>query len=142
MGAIDQPIQIEENPLKTASLIARYLLALIFLVFGMNHYLNFIPMGAIPAGIAGQFLGAFIASGYLYVVAFFEVASAILLLINRYVPLALVVLGPVIVNICITQILMTPSTILVGAVVAILWCLAAWRVRSVFLPFLQQRVAD
>ena len=128
--------------MKIASLIARYLLALIFLVFGMNHYLNFIPMCPIPAGIAGQFIGALIASHYLYVVAFLEVVPAILLLINRYVPLALVVLGPVIVNICLTQILMAPSTILVGAVVAILWCLTAWRVRSVFLPFLQQRVAE
>ena len=79
--------------MKTASLIARYLLALIFLVFGMNHYLNFIPMGPMPLGTAGQFFGALVASRYIYVVAFFEVVPAILLLINRYVPLALVVLG-------------------------------------------------
>jgi hypothetical protein len=141
-SAIPRPIQIEEKLMKIVSLIARYLLALIFLVFGMNHYLNFIPMGPIPAGIAGQFFGALIASRYLYVVAFFEVAPAILLLFNRYVPLALVILGPVIVNICITQILMAPSTVLIGAVVAILWCLTAWRVRSVFLLFLRQRVAE
>jgi putative oxidoreductase len=141
-GFIHFSLQTQEKQMKIASLIARYLLALIFLVFGMNHYLNFIPMGPIPAGIAGQFFGALIASHYLYVVAFLEVVPAILLLINRYVPLALVVLGPIIVNICLTQILMAPSTILVGAVVAILWCLTAWRVRSVFLPFLQQRVAE
>jgi len=128
--------------MKIVSLIARYLLALIFLVFDMNHYLNLIPMGPIPAGIAGQFFGALIASRYLYVVAFFEVAPAILLLINRYVPLALVVLGPVIVNICLTQILMAPSMLPVGAVVAILWCVTAWRVRSVFLPLLQHRLAE
>jgi uncharacterized membrane protein YphA (DoxX/SURF4 family) len=128
--------------MKIASLIAHYLLALIFLVFGMNHYLNFIHTGPIPPGIAGQFFGALMVSHYLYVVAFFEVVAAILLLINRYVPLALVVLGPIIVNILLTQILMAPSMIAIGAVVAILWCLTAWRVRSVFLPFLQQRVVE
>jgi uncharacterized membrane protein YphA (DoxX/SURF4 family) len=124
------------------ALIARYLLALVFLVFGLNHYFNFIHTGPLPAGIAGQFFGAFIASGYLYVVAFFEVATALLLLINRYVPLALVVLGPIIVNICLTQILMGPGMLAVGAGVAILWCLAAWPVRSAFLPLLQQRAAQ
>ena len=128
--------------MKVVSTIARYLLALIFLVFGMNHYLNFIPTGPLPAGLAGQFFGALIASRYLYVVAFLEVVPAILLLINRYVPLALVVLGPIIVNILITQVLMGPSMLPIGAVVAILWCLTAWRVRSVFFPLLQQRVAD
>jgi putative oxidoreductase len=136
------PIQIEEKSMKIASLISRYLLAVIFLVFGMNHYLNFIPTGPMPTGIAGQFFGAFLASHYMYVVAFFEVVPAILLLINRYVPLALVTLGPIIVNILITQILMAPNTIAVGAVTAILWFLAAWRVRSVFFPLLRQRVAD
>jgi uncharacterized membrane protein YphA (DoxX/SURF4 family) len=128
--------------MKTVFTIARYLLALVFLVFGLNHYFNFIHTGPLPAGIAGQFFGAFIASGYLYVVAFFEVVTAILLLINRYVPLALVVLGPIIVNICITQILMGPGMLAVGAGVAILWCLAAWPVRSAFLPLLQQRAAQ
>jgi uncharacterized membrane protein YphA (DoxX/SURF4 family) len=128
--------------MKTVFTIARYLLALVFLVFGLNHYFNFIHTGPPPAGIAGQFFGAFTASGYLYVVAFFEVVTALLLLINRYVPLALVVLGPIIVNICITQILMGPRMLVVGAVVAILWCLATWPVRSAFLPLLQQRVAE
>jgi hypothetical protein len=108
----------------------------------MNHSLNFIPMGPIPPGYAGQFFGVLIGSHYLYVVAFLEVAPAILLLINRYVPLALVVLGPIIVNILLTQILMAPNMIAIGAVVAILWCLTAWRVRSVFLPLLQQRAAE
>ncbi len=127
--------------MKTVSLIARYLLALIFLVFGMNHYLNFISMGPIPPGYIGQFLGVLVASHYLYVVAFLEVVPAILLLINRYVPLALVVLGPIIVNILLSQILLAPSMVAIGAVVAILWCLTAWPLRAAFLPLLQQRVA-
>jgi hypothetical protein len=128
--------------MKTVFTIARYLLALMFLVFGLNHYFNFIHTGPIPPGYAGQFFGVLIGSRYLYVVAFFEVAPAVLLLINRYVPLALVILGPVIVNILLTQILMAPSMIAIGAVVALLWCLTAWPVRSVFFPLLRQRVAE
>jgi uncharacterized membrane protein YphA (DoxX/SURF4 family) len=133
---------MEEMLMKIASLIARYLLALIFLVFGLNHYFNFIRTGPLPPGVAGQFIGALIVSHYLYVVAFLEVVPGLLLLVNRYVPLALVILGPIIVNICLTQILMAPRMVMVGTVVAILWCLTAWPLRSVFLPLLQQRVAQ
>jgi putative oxidoreductase len=134
--------QAQEKQMKIATLIARYLLALIFLVFGMNHCLNFIPMGPIPAGIAGQFFGALLVSRYLYVVAFFEVAPAILLLINRYVPLALVVLGPVIVNIFLTGLLISTVALPMAILLVILWLLATWPVRSVFFPLLRQRVAD
>jgi putative oxidoreductase len=126
---------------RIASTAARYLLAFIFLVFGMNHYLNFIPMGPMPAGTEGQFLGALMSSHYLYIVAFCEVAPAVLLLINRYVPLALLVLGPVIVNIFLTGVLIAPSAIPPGIVLTILWILAAWRVRSVFFPLLEPRVS-
>jgi putative oxidoreductase len=128
--------------MKIASLIARILLGLIFLVVGMNHYLNFIPMGQMPTGIAGQFLGALITSHYMYVVAFFEVVPAILLLINRYTPLALVVLGPVIVNILLTGLLISSMALPMAIVLVILWLLAAWRVRPAFFPLLQQRAAD
>ena len=128
--------------MKIASLIARYLLAVIFLVFGMNHYLNFIPTGPMPAGIEGQFFGALMTSHYLYVVAFCEVAPAVLLLINRYVPLALAVLGPVIVNIVLTIVLMSPKAFPMAILLVILWIFAAWPVRSAFFPLLQQRVMD
>lgn len=72
--------------------------------------------------------------------AFCEVAPAVLLLINRFVPLALIVLGPVIVNIVLTIILMSPKMLPMAIVLVILWILAAWRVRSAFFPLLQPRV--
>lgn len=127
--------------MKTASLIARCLLALIFLVFGLNHYFNFIHMGPIPGGIAGQFFSALMVSHYMYVVAFFEVAPAILLLINRYVPLALVVLGPVIVNILLTGLLISAMALPMAVALIALWLLTAWPVRSNFFPLFQRRVA-
>ena len=128
--------------MKLTSSIARCLLGLIFLVFGMNHYLNFIPSGPMPAGLAGQFFSVLAASHYLYVIAFFEIAPAVLLLVNRFVPLALVVLGPVIVNILITGLLISALALPMATLLVILWLLSAWRVRSVFFPLFHQRVAD
>src|SRR6266550_1146311 len=82
--------------MKTVSVIARYLAGVIFLVFGLNGFLNFIPLPP-PGGIAGQFMGALYASHYLWVIFAFQVIAAVLLLVNRYVPLAVAVLAPVIV---------------------------------------------
>ncbi len=128
--------------MKIASTISRYLLGLVFFVFGLNHYFNFIPTGPMPTGVAGQFVAAMMQSHYIWVVAFFEVVSGILLLVNRYVPLALTVLGPIIVNILIVMILMTPKGLPIGIVITILWLLVFLRVRSAFTGIFQQRVAD
>ena len=128
--------------MKIVSTIARYLLGLIFLVFGLNLFFHFLPMGPMPTGPAGQFFGALMVSHYIQIVAVFQVVPGILLLINRYVPLGLALLAPVIVNIDLTHILMAPSGLPLAALVTILWFLAAWRVRSVFFPLLQQKVAD
>ena len=81
--------------MKIASLIARLLLGLIFLVFGLNGFLHFIPMPP-PTGAAGQFFAALIATPYWMVIFAVQVIGGVLLLVNRFVPLALVVLGSVI----------------------------------------------
>ena len=84
--------------MKITSVIARFLLGLIFLVFGLNGFLNFIPMPP-PTGVAGQFLGALFVSHLLVPIFAIQLIGAGLLLVNRYVPLALTLLGPIIVNI-------------------------------------------
>jgi len=104
--------------MKTVSVIARYLAGVIFLVFGLNGFLNFIPMPP-PGGIAGQFMGALYASHYLWVIFAFQVIAAVLLLINRYVPLAVAVLAPVIVNILTFHALMAPSGLPLALFVAV-----------------------
>jgi len=76
--------------MKTASVVARYLAGVIFLVMGLNGFLHFIPFPP-PPGIAGQFMGALYVSHYLWVIFAFQVISGVLLLANRYVPLALFV---------------------------------------------------
>ncbi len=128
--------------MKIAVLIARILLGLVFLVFGSNAFLHFIPTGPMPPGPAGQFLGALFASHYLYVIGFFQVVPAVLLLANRYVPLALTLLGPMIVNILFFHTLMAPSGLLIAVIVALLWFLIFWHVRRAFVGIFQQKVPD
>jgi hypothetical protein len=126
--------------MKIVAMIARLLLGLMFLVFGSNMFLHFIPMGPMPTGLAGQFSAALFAAHYFYPVGSIMVVSAILLLVNRYVPLGLVLLGPVLFNILLFHILMNPSGIGMGAFAALLWLLTAYRVRSAFRGIFQQRV--
>lgn len=117
--------------MKVASLIARYLLGLIFLIFGANGFLHFIPMPP-PAGVAGQYMGALFVSHLLVVIFLLQLLGAILLLVGRYVPLALVLLGPVIVNIVLFHSFMAPSGLPLATLVVLLWLLTAWSVRESF----------
>ncbi|HEY0263220.1 MAG TPA: hypothetical protein VGC07_01735 [Granulicella sp.] len=117
--------------MKIASTIARYLLGLIFLVFGLNGFLHFIPQ-AMPTGTAGQFFGALFVSHYLVVVFLCQLIPAILLLAGSYVPLALVILGPVIVNIVTFHAVMAPEGLPLAAVVTVLWILTFLGVRPAF----------
>jgi len=119
--------------------ISRFLLGLIFLVFGLNGFLHFIPMPP-PSGVAGQFLGAMFVSKYLLVVSGLQVISGSLLLINRYVPLALTIAGPIIVNVLLFHALMSPAGIGLAVFVTIFWGVVFVSVRSVFTGVFQARV--
>jgi hypothetical protein len=126
--------------MKIATHAARLLLGILFLVFGLNGFLHFIPMPPPPPGVAGQFLGALFVSHYLVPVFLLQVVPAVLLLVNRYVPLALTLLGPVIVNILLFHALMAPSGLPLALVAALLWCAVAYSVRPAFAGLFQQRV--
>ncbi len=118
--------------MKIVAMIARILLGLVFLVFGLNKFHAFVPQGPMPAGLAGQFVGALMTSHYIMAVGAFETAGGLLLLLNRSVPLGLCLLAPVIVNILLTGTLLTHMALPSGIVVAILWILVYSRVRSAF----------
>ena len=124
--------------MRTASAIARYLAGVIFLVFGLNGFLNFIPLPP-PGGVAGQFMGAMYASHFLWVIFGFQLVAAVLLLVNRYVPLAVAVLAPVIVNILVFHALMAPSGLPLAVVVAVLWTMIFAGVRPAFAGLFQSR---
>ena len=112
--------------MKIVTMIARYLLGLMFLVFGSNMFLQFITMGQLPPGVAGQFTAALFAAHYFYVVGAIMVISGVLLLVNRFVGLGLTLLGPVLFNILMYHLLMNPGGIGMGAFATLLWLLVAW----------------
>jgi len=122
--------------MRIVTLIARILLGLMFIVFGLNGFLNFLNMGPMPTGLAGQFIGALVQSHYFWVVAALQVIGGVLLLVNRYVPLGLVLLGPVIVNILLYHIFLNPAGMLMAIVVTVLWFIVFYDRRQHFLSFI------
>jgi hypothetical protein len=133
------PIEKENQVMRIASVIARYLAGVIFLVMGLNGFLNFIPMPP-PGGIAGQFLGVLYASHYLWVIFGFQLIAGVLLLVNRYVPLAVAMLAPVLVNILTFHALMAPSGLPLALFVAALWAVVFVDVRPAFTGLFQSRL--
>src|ERR1700747_1728110 len=124
--------------MKITSIIARFLLGLIFLIFGLNGFLHFIPSPP-PSGTAGQFVGALFVSHYLVPIFLLQVISAVLLLVNRYVPLALTLLAPIIVNLFLIYMLMLPSGLPLALVVTVLWIVVFLSVRSAFAGLFHHR---
>jgi putative oxidoreductase len=118
--------------MKIATIIARILLGLIFVVFGSNAFLRFLPMPPIPQNLAGDFLKVFFASGWVYFIGGFQVIGGLLLLIGKFVPLGLTILGAIIVNILIFHILMAPEGFGPAIVVTVLALFLLWQYRSAF----------
>src|SRR5437660_774098 len=125
--------------MKIIAIIARFLLGFIFLVFALNGFLHFLP-ASLPSGTAGQFVGALFVSHYLVVVFLLQLVAAVLLLIDRYVPFALTLLAPVIVNVLLFHLLMALAGLPLALVVTVLWIVVFLSVRSAFAGLLQQRV--
>jgi putative oxidoreductase len=114
--------------------ILRSLLGLIFLVFGLNKFLNFIPNPPEPPA-AMDFFGALFRTGYfLPLLASTEVISSILLLTGMMVPLALTLLAPVIVNIFMFHLFLAPAGLPIVAILAVLELALAWMHREAFAP--------
>jgi putative oxidoreductase len=123
--------------MKIATIMARVLLGLIFVVFGSNIFLHFIPMPPPSPGLVGDFTKALFLRHYLHVVAVFQIVGGFLLLIGRFVPLGLVLLAPVIVNIDLVHILMDPSGLPLATVITILLVFLVWRYRDAFAGILR-----
>jgi putative oxidoreductase len=125
--------------MKTASAVARYLAGVIFLVFGLNGFLHFIPLPP-PSGVAGQFMSALYVSHYLTLIFGLQVVGGALLLANRFVPLALAILAPVIVNILSFPVLMSPSGLPMALFVAVLWAAIFINARPAFAGLFRSRL--
>ncbi len=118
--------------MKIAVLIARILLGLIFVFFGLNIFLHFLPTPPLPKDLSGEYSHALFASHYILFVGAVQVLGGALLLTGRYVALGLVLLGPVIINILLFHSLMAPAAILPGIVATILWFIVFAGHRSSF----------
>lgn len=118
--------------MKIATLIARNLLGLLFLVFGLNGFLHFIPQPPPPERLATQYLTVLFLSHYLLPVFALQVIGGAMLLSNRFVPLVLVLLGPVIVNILLCHALMAPAAAPPAIMALMLWLVVFYSVRTAF----------
>ncbi len=117
--------------MKKTSTVSRYLLGFIFSVFGLNGFLHFIPTPP-PQGLGAQFMGALYMSGELYVIMALQLMAGVLLLANRFVPLALAIIAPVVVNILLFHVFMDRSGLPVALVVTALWTVSFVAARSAF----------
>ncbi len=102
-----------------AVLVARILLGAMFLFFGMNNILHFLHMAPMP-GDAGVFLTIMVAHHMMNFVALLQIIGGLLLLVGRFVPIALVLLGPIIVNILLFHLMLEPAGIAAGILAAVL----------------------
>ena len=118
--------------------IARTLLGLMFIVFGLNDFVPFIPNPPSIPQSAGTFFGLMVQSHFSYFVFGAQLIAGVLLVINRFVPLALVMLAAVIANILAFHITMWPATLIPMPLIAtVLWFIVAWRYRAKLTPLLQ-----
>lgn len=117
--------------MKIAATIARYIMGLMFTVFGLNGFLQFLPAPPM-GGLAGQFMAVMFGSHYMVPVFVIQVLCGILFLVGRKVPLALTLIAPVIFNILVFHITMNPAGIGPGILVTICWFLVFARHREAF----------
>jgi hypothetical protein len=124
--------------MKILLLVVRLLMGLMFFVFGLNAFFNFIH-APLPPGLAGQFASILFQSHYLLAVGAVQTIGGFLLLINRYVPLALTLLGPVIVNILLFHFLLTLQGVGGALLVTIFWFILFFHLREHFAGIFVQR---
>jgi hypothetical protein len=124
--------------MRIASNVARYILGILFTVFGLNGFLQFIPAVPMP-GLAGQFVTVLIASHYMIFVFVVQLICGLLLLADQYVPLALALIGPVIVNILLFHVSMNLSGIVPGALATVCWIVMFHRFRANFAGIFERR---
>ena len=127
--------------MKTAATIARYLLGVMFVVFGANGFLHFINPPPPSSPLAVQYMTSLAMSHYFAPVFLLQFICGVLFLAGRYLPLTLTLIAPVIVNILFFHIFMDPGGIGPGLLATILWTLVFVRERHAFRGLFQARTA-
>ena len=120
--------------------IGRVLLGLAFMFFGLNGFLNFIPAPKeLPQDMMTVSMGL-MKGGYMTVVSADEILAALLLLTNRFVPLALTLIAPILVGILTFHIATSPGMIVPGVFLTLIELYLAWSYRKAFGPMLAAKV--
>lgn len=128
--------------MKIAAAVARYLLGALFAFFGANLLFHFLPNPPLPPSPLKDFTTVLAVTHYIEVVGFFQLLPGVLLLINRYVPLAIAILAPMFVNILTTHLLVMHGGLFPIPIIALLlWLFLFWRVLSSFHGLFQAKVA-
>jgi len=128
--------------MKTATHVARILLGFVFFVAGINVFLQVIPMPPMPPA-AARVVGGLASSGYFFpLLGAVETLTGAALLARRFVPLALAVLAPLIVNICLIHLFLAPAGLPLASVLLALELFLAWSYRAAFAPLLRARDDD
>ena len=122
--------------MKIATVVVRLLYGLAFTVFGLNFFFNFIPAPP-PTGLVEDYFKVLAASHYLYVIGAMQLLSGLLLLIGKFVPLALTILAGMIFNILWIHILMEPSGLPMALVFAAIELFLIWSYRDRFADILR-----
>lgn len=123
------------------ALVVRTLFGLGFVIFGLNYFLHFLPSPTdLPPG-AGQFLGALVQSGYVMtIVKIVEISAGALLIVDRFTPLALALLAPVIVGFTGFHVALAPAGLPIALAFLAAELFLAWHYRRAFAPMLRARV--
>jgi uncharacterized membrane protein YphA (DoxX/SURF4 family) len=122
--------------------VARLGLGLIFVVFGLNGFLHFLPAPA-PTGAAALFVGGLASASYFFpLLKGIEVLAGLMLLANLRAPLALVMLAPIVVNIVAFHVELAPAGLPIALAILGLELYLAWSYRRVFAPLLEGKAGE
>ena len=117
----------ETKTQKIADITTRILLGLIFFVFGLNGFLNFIPNEPPTDPKVLAFVGGLFQSGYFFpFLKGTEVLIGIALLANRFTALALVILAPIVINILLFHTILAPEGAVMSIVITVLLGYQTW----------------
>jgi putative oxidoreductase len=119
--------------------VVRYLLGVLFLVFGLNGFFHFLPNPPMKDAV-GALMGAYAQTGYMFPFVFgIQVLVGLMLLTNSWAPLALVILAPVVAHILLFHLFLDPSGIGPGLFVLIAGIYLAYSWRAAYAPLLRRK---
>jgi putative oxidoreductase len=119
--------------MKITILISRILLGAIYLIFGLDYFLHFIPYQPSHTGAAESFKSGLVAAGYFYpMLKVIQIIAGLSLLINRYAPFAAVVVFPISLNVLLFHTLLAPSGWLMGVTLIVPNLLLGWGYRKYY----------